>query len=54
MIGPRAQKRLAILTAAIVIGLFLAANAHLFAVAFTSMPDCVQPSPGRAPARSVC
>jgi hypothetical protein len=54
MIRPRAQKHLAILTAAIVIGLILAANAHLVTVAFTSMPDCVQPSPGKAPARSVC
>lgn len=54
MIGARAQKRLAILAAAIAAGLFLAANAHLATVAFTSMPDCVQPAPGKPPARSVC
>lgn len=54
MIGARAQKRAAILVAVIIAGLFLAANAHLVAVAFTSMPDCVQPAPGKAPARPAC
>ncbi len=54
MIGDRAQKRFAILAAVIVAGLFLAANVHLLTVAFTSMPDCVQPSPGKPPARPAC
>ncbi|MBR0671601.1 hypothetical protein [Neoroseomonas soli] len=54
MIGPRAQKRLAILTAVIVVGGFLAANIHLVTVAFTSMSDCVQPAPGKPPARPAC
>lgn len=54
MIGPRAQKRLAILTATIVAGLVLAANIHLVTVAFVSMPDCVQPAPGKQPARPAC
>lgn len=54
MMGPRAQKLLAILTVAIVIGVFLAANIQLVAAAFTSMPVCVQPSPGKAPARVAC
>ncbi|WP_188971738.1 hypothetical protein [Neoroseomonas lacus] len=38
MMEPRAQKLLAILTVAIVFGVFLAANAHLVPAAFTSMP----------------
>ena len=54
MIGDRAQKRLAILAAVIGVGLLIAANTHLVTVAFTSMPDCVQPSPGKAPARPAC
>lgn len=54
MIGPRAQKRLAVLAAAAVALLVLAANAHLVTVAFTSMPDCVQPLPGKLPARPAC
>lgn len=54
MIGDRTQKRLAILTALIVAGLVLAANVHLVTVAFTSMPDCVQPSPGKPAARPAC
>lgn len=54
MITPRAQKRLAILAALAVVGAFIAANAHLVTVAFTSMPDCVQPVPGKAPARPAC
>lgn len=54
MIGVRAQKRLAILAAVVAAGLFIAANVHLVAVAFTSMPDCVQPMPGKPPARPAC
>jgi len=54
MIGTHAQKRLAILAAVIGAGLFVAANIHLLAVAFTSMPGCVQPAPGKAPARPAC
>lgn len=54
MIGVRAQKRIAILAAVVTAGLFIAANIHFLTVAFTSMPDCVQPAPGRAPARPAC
>ena len=54
MIGARAQKRVVILAAMIAAALFVAANVHLVTVAYTSMPDCVQPAPGRAPARPAC
>jgi hypothetical protein len=54
VIEPRLQKRLAILTAAIAAGLFVAANVHFLTVAFSSMPECVQPAPGKLPARPAC
>jgi len=54
MIGARVQKRFAILGAVIAAGLFVAANIHLVTVAFTSMPRCVQPAPGKTPARPAC
>ncbi len=34
------QRRLAISAALLAVAVFLAANAHLFAVAFQSFPDC--------------
>lgn len=40
---PRAA---ALIIAFVVIAVFLAANAHLVAVAFSSQPDCVLPSNG--------
>lgn len=52
--APRMQRRLAILAALVGVGVFLAANAHLVTVAVTSMPECVQPAPGKAPARPGC
>lgn len=54
MVTARLQRRLAIVGALVFVGLFLAANVHLVSVAFTSQPDCVAPSPGKAPARLSC
>lgn len=54
MIDARLQRRLAIVGALVFAGLFLAANAHLVKVAFTSQPNCVTPSPGKLPARRSC
>lgn len=48
------QKRLAIAGACLGVALFLAANAHLVAVAFLSQPGCAAVSPDRAPARPSC
>lgn len=48
------QKRLAILGAVVLAGLFLAANAHLLTVAVRSQPDCVAPAPDKPPARRAC
>lgn len=47
------HRRLAILGAILVLGLFLFANAHLIAVAIGSQPACVA-TPDKAPARSAC
>ncbi len=49
-----AQKWLALAGAAVGIGLFLAANAHLFVVAFDSQPACAVKDSGPAPARKAC
>ncbi|MBC7285400.1 hypothetical protein [Hoeflea sp.] len=48
------QKRLAILGAVLFTGLFVAANAHLIAVAFRSQTGCVAPAPDRMPAKRAC
>lgn len=48
------QKRLAILGAVLLTGLFVAANAHLIAVAFQSQTGCVAPAPDRMPAKPAC
>lgn len=48
------QKRLAILGAVVLAGLFLAANAHLLTVAVRSQPDCVAPAPDKPPAKRAC
>ncbi len=48
------QKRIAILGAILAAGLFVAANAHLIAVAFQSQSDCVAPAPDRMPAKRAC
>lgn len=48
------QKRLAILGAVLLTGLFVAANAHLIAVAFQSQSGCVAPTPDRMPAKRAC
>lgn len=49
-----AQRRLAIAGACLAGALFLAANAHLIAVAFLSQPGCAAVSADRAPARPSC
>lgn len=51
---PRAQRRLALAGAAAALGLVLAANAHLVAVAVDSQPDCVAVDGGAAPAKRAC
>lgn len=48
------QKRLAILGAVLLTGLFVLANAHLIAVAFHSQTGCVAPAPDRMPAKHAC
>jgi hypothetical protein len=48
------QKRLSLLAAAILLGLFLAANAHLMMVAIGSQPACTASDSGPAPARRAC
>ncbi len=49
----RAQRRAAIAWVALVVGLFLGANAHLLAVAIGSQPECV--ARGAAmPAKPAC
>lgn len=50
----RTQKRLALLAAAVAIGLLLAANAHLIAVALGSQPECVAVEGAHAPAKRAC
>jgi hypothetical protein len=52
--SPSAQKRLALLAAALGIGLFVAANAHLVMVAIGSQPACTASDSGPAPARRAC
>lgn len=49
-----AQRRLAILGAVLLAGLFVAANAHLMTVALRSQSDCIDPAPDKAPAKRVC
>lgn len=34
------QRKMAIAAAVVLVGVFIAANAHLIAVAFLSQPDC--------------
>ena len=48
------QKRLAILGAVLLTGLFVTANAHLIAVALQSQTGCVTPAPDRLPAKPAC
>lgn len=48
------QRRLAILGAVVLAGVFLAANAHLLTVALRSQPDCIAPAPDKPPARRAC
>lgn len=50
----RTQKRIAILGTLVAISLFVAANAHLVSVAFSSRPACAALEAGPAPARRVC
>lgn len=52
--SPSAQKRLAWLGVALVVLIFLGANAHLVVVAFQSQPDCVVVPGGPAPAKPAC
>ena len=54
MSGRWNQKRLAILAALLLAGVFIAANVHLVTVAFTSQPACVAPAAGKAPAKPAC
>lgn len=49
----RMQKRLALAAAAAALGLLVAANAHLVAVAFSSHPGCVAVE-GTLPAKRAC
>ena len=51
---PALQKRLALLGAALGIGVLIAANANLVKVAFESQPDCTLDETGPAPARRAC
>ncbi|MFA7434118.1 MAG: hypothetical protein WCZ72_10465 [Gemmobacter sp.] len=48
------QKRLALLGALAALGLVLAANAHLLAVALESRPACVATDAAAAPAKRAC
>lgn len=48
------QRRLAILGAILLTGLFVAANVHLVAVAMQSQGGCVAPAPDRMPAQRAC
>lgn len=48
------QKRLAIAGALAALALFVGANVHLIAVAFSSQPPCGAISADRAPARHSC
>lgn len=50
---PAAQRRAAIAGAVLTAAIFLAANAHLLAVAITSQPECVAQD-AAMPARSAC
>lgn len=54
MTRPAWQKRLAILGAVLLVGLFLAANAHFLTVAIQSDSGCVAPMPGKLPAKRAC
>ncbi|MCR8723893.1 hypothetical protein [Frigidibacter sp. ROC022] len=49
-----AQRRLAILGALLLAGLFVAANIHLLGVALTSRSACVPAAPDKPPAKRVC
>ncbi|MEQ8349549.1 MAG: hypothetical protein RIB84_28000 [Sneathiellaceae bacterium] len=48
------QKRLAILAAVLLAGLFVAANVHFLTVAIESESGCVAPVAGKPPARRAC
>lgn len=48
------QAHWAILSAILFVGLLLAANAHLVAVAVSSQPECLPAAEGQAPARARC
>lgn len=50
----RNQKHLALLGAFVVLGLILAANAHLLTRALSSQPACVAVDSASAPAKRVC
>lgn len=50
----RSQKRLALLGAVVVIGVILAANAHLLTRALSSQPACVTVDGASAPAKRAC
>ena len=54
MSGRWSQKRLAILAALVLAGVFVAANVHLVTVAFTSQPACVAPTLDRPAAKPAC
>lgn len=48
------QRRLAVLGAIALTGLFVAANIHLVTVAVRSQNGCVTPTPGKPPATRAC
>lgn len=50
----RTQRRLAILGAAVALGVFVAANVHLVSAAFRSQPECVIVEDAAVPARRAC
>ena len=54
MTRDRLQRRLAITGAILLAGLFVAANAHLVAVAYKSQPACVPLATGHSPAATGC